>query len=467
MKNVLLLLDGEVARAFLERIFATDVTDSKYHIVYYRDDTLCENLPEQYTYHKFDPTSFSKLSELLLEYEFMQITVVMSKQIDMMSCYENIRKVEPNLSIVLLDHWNSKIDDLNITMIDAYDVISNMLYNHLPGIPLTAKNLGLGKGEIMEFKIPFGSPFILRHISNIDQKRWRIAAIYREHQQILPTAKTMIQPNDSILAVGNPNVLKDVYKSMKQEVGLFPMPYGENLYCLLDMKTMSKDEMEKLTNDAMLLHSNLNNKKLIFRVLNPTFSKLLDKIKSYNSEYMLVELDLYSENKYDLIIADINHFYIGVFITNKSFFQEHVELLYNLKIPIFKIGMSSMFNIKESTIFSSDSKKVEKLASSIFDIASQLKIDITLYDFEYDEDDENKKIIENFQNLSKLFQEKVNIVEIKKNPILELSEKNDFLQYVIFEKHITTPSIFSFFFTSLEKQYDKLSRGYQLFLPID
>jgi hypothetical protein len=465
MKNILLIAHGKVAKVFINRVMNSDLNNKKYHVVYYDDKSLPQEKSEQFIFYKFDPTSQLKLSSLLQSYDYYQTMIVLSSKSDTLATYDIIREVHSNMQIVLLDMWDLEFNDANITIVNAHDVISNILSNYLPDIPLAAQNLGLGTGEIMEFKIPFGSPFTYRHISNIEQKRWRIAAIFREHKLIIPTPKSMLKPNDSILTVGNPNVLKSVYKSINREFGQFPIPFGENIYCYIDMLKMSEEEIEKLTNDAMLLHSNLNSNRLIFRVVNPTYSKILNKLKSYDTQSMLVELDFYEHEIKTLFVNDMEHFLVGLIITNSTFFNEHISLLHAMKVPVLKIGKGSFFKIEESVVISNESEKIEKISSIIFDISSQFKLDISLFEFEGEDHLQSEKVIEHFENLSKLFQEKVKVIKTKRNPIRELNSRDNFLQFLPFDEHIQEKSFFSFFSKNVNKLHFHLSDNYQLFLP--
>ena len=465
MKNILLIAHGKAAKSFLQRVMNSDLNNKKYHVVYYDEKTLPEEKSEQFLFYKFDPTSKLKLDSLLGSYDYYQAMLVLSSKNDTLVTYEIIRQSYPNMQLVLLDLWDLEFQDANLTIVNAHDVVSNILSNYLPDIPLAAQNLGLGTGEIMEFKIPFGSPFTYRHIANIEQKRWRIAAIFREHKLIIPTPKSILKPNDSILTVGNPNVLKSVYKSINREFGQFPIPFGENIYCYIDMLKMTEPEIEKLTNDAMLLHSNLNSNKLIFRVVNPTYSKTLNKLKSYDTPSMFVELDFYEHDTKTLFYNDMEHFLVGLIVTNKTFFNEHITLLQSLKVPVLKLGKGSFFKIEESIVISNESEKIEKISSIIFDVSSQFKLDISLFEFEGDDHLESEKVIEHFENLSKLFQEKVKVVKTKRNPLRELNARENFLQFLPFDEHIQERSIFSFFSKNINKLHFHLSDNYQLFLP--
>ncbi len=466
VKKILIIADGSVARAFLQRLEDLDTSENIYHIIYYKESTLPRKRSEHFIYYHFDPTSFAKLSLLLEDIDFFQVMLILGNRIDLEATYENIRRVDKNLTIMLLDKWQLGIEEQHTIVMDMQERIANILSNYLPDIPLTAQNIGLGHGEIMEFKIPFGSAYVYRHIGNIEQKRWRIAGIYRKGQLILPDPKTMLLPDDTILVVGNPNVLKGVYKSINRQFGQFPLPFGQNIYALIDMIAMDDDEIDRICNDAMLMHARLNSRKLIFRVVNPRFGKVLEKLKGYQeSSSMEVLFDFLSMSLESMIVHDIEMHYIGLFITDADFFEAHMKLLYRLKIPILKMGSSGLFTIQHTVVLSSESEKVEQLSSIIFDFASQMGLDISLVDFSGDEHEERERVIEHFENLARLFEEKVRIIKTDKNPIRELLPKDDFLQFVVFDKKLLEPKLLAFLSTDIEKQYFHFREKYQLFLP--
>ena len=467
MKNILIIANGETANRFLQRLISSDATKNRYFIVYYDDKTIVDISSEKFSYHKFDPTSFSKLSTLLSSDDFYQCMVITDKEVDLQESYNNIRRVDENIQIVLVDSWNLEFNDKNITIIDAHDTLSNIFSNYLPDLPLYAQNLGLGTGEIMEFKVPFGSPYLYRHIRNIDQKRWKIAAIFREHKLILPSPSMMIVPNDAILAVGNPNVLKGVYKSVKREFGQFPIPFGANIYCYIDMKTTSDDDIKLLINDAMLLHSKLNNNILIFKVVNLRFSKTIDRLKSFANSKLVVEFQYHDEEFEDIYRNDITNYFIGLIVTNGKFLYDNLNFLYRLKLPIFKVSNDGFFSIKESIFLNSNSKTAEKVSSLIFDISKQMGTKISLFDVHLENNEEQEKIISHFQNLAKLFDEKINIIKTDKNPIIALSERSDFIQFVIFDESLVSSKLGSFLSTDFQRHFFRFKNNYQIFLPSD
>lgn len=169
MKNILILADGIVAKHFLERVVQNYVADNNYLVVYYDDKIVPKNRTENFRFYKFDPTSFVKLFQLFDE-KISQVMIIMGNKIDTVASYENIRRIDNNISIIVYDKWDLDIDDQNLILLNANEILSNRLVDYLPNVPIIAQNVGLGLGEIMEVLVPFGSSYVYRHIGSIEQK---------------------------------------------------------------------------------------------------------------------------------------------------------------------------------------------------------------------------------------------------------------------------------------------------------
>ncbi|WP_281950814.1 COG3400 family protein [Nitrosophilus kaiyonis] len=466
MKNILILADGIVAKHFLERVVQNYVTDNEYFVVYYDEKILPEIKTENFRFFKFDPTSFVKLS-LLFDEKFSQVMIVMGNKIDTIASYENIRRLDLNISIVIYDKWDLDINDQNVILLNANEILSNRLMDYLPNVPIIAQNVGLGLGEIMEVLVPFGSTYVYRHIGSIEQKNWKIAAIYRNNRLILPDPKIMIWPNDLLLIIGEPKVLKNIYKSIKREIGQFPIPYGTNIYLFINMETQKNSEIEKSLHDALWLHKILKDKKLIIRVINPTSVKLLDKIKSKESKSVEIRIDYTLNNDENVIQRDINNYKIGLITLYNTLFENRKirKLLYNLKIPVFTFSSSSIENLKESAILLTKNKDLEQISSTIFDISVQLQLDLVLYDVDPESEDKSD-IIEHYENLASIFSKKIKIVKSKNNPIRELLKEENLLEFLPFNKKMLKSNLLRIFSTDPEALYFKLKKFHQIFIPI-
>ncbi len=132
-----------------------------------------------------EPTSYLKLKNIISTIEFAKVFIVMTSREESIYSYKNIKLLLPKIRIVIVSLWEKlPIDDEYTKIIHVEELIASTLYEELPNVPVVAKNIGLGKGEIMEVLISFGSPYAYRHVGSLTNKMWRIVAIYRDGKQI-------------------------------------------------------------------------------------------------------------------------------------------------------------------------------------------------------------------------------------------------------------------------------------------
>ena len=194
MKKVLLICEGDIAKSLINRLIQANIMHSSYDIVYSNDSFLIDidEKPSSFTFYKFDPTSYSKLSLLTSKTLHDDCLVVYSNKFDTIEIVKNIRKLRPNLYITVYNFWNLEFKDEYIQNFNAISELSNSLMQKLPNIPVLAQNIGLKQGEILEVKVPFGSPYIYRYIGSITQNKFKIVALYRS-QKLLLSKPTIIQ----------------------------------------------------------------------------------------------------------------------------------------------------------------------------------------------------------------------------------------------------------------------------------
>ncbi len=469
MKKILIIADGILAKQFLEKIMGLKGNKNLYTILAYRNKTLPKKISKKYDVYFFDPTSFSKLSKLINENNFYKIMVVMNKKIDLLSTYENIRRIDKDIAISLIDRWGmDDFEDANLSILCSKELTVSRFLDFLPNRPVIARNVGLNQGEVMEVSVPIGSSFLYRHLASIEQKKWRIVAVYRNKNLLLARPTLMIRPSDVLLLVGEPNILANVYKSINQESGQFPQPFGNNIYAIIDMQKMNEENIKVILNDALILHSNLNNKNLHVRVINPTYSKMFDKIRSYEKSNISINVEYYQTDIKSIIREDMPMFDVGLVVTDGVFLNENMAILQEEKLPVLKIGLRGISAIKMGAILATDNKDIEKESSVILDFCSQLDLKINLYSFDPSDTDDAKSLLDHFEYLSKLFSKEVNIINSDdKNPLLTLKSRNDFIQFVPFYKRLTKKSVLDIFSTDMDRLSYKLEDNYQLFIPVE
>ncbi|MDR0579926.1 MAG: potassium transporter TrkA [Campylobacteraceae bacterium] len=467
MKKVLIIADGILAKYFLERAITLSNDSNDYTIVYYRKKTLPNYaFPENFETYSFDPTSFEKMM-LVMKKDYYQIMIVVSKKIDAAGSYKTVRQFDKKVPIFLMDRWGLKFKDKYLTLIESKEVMAYRFADFLPNTPVTAQNVGLAIGEIMDVQVPVGSSYAYRHIGAIEQTKWRIAAVYRNNNLLLPQQNLMIQPNDSLLIVGDPDILQNVYKSIKKELGQFPLPFGSSIYCLIDMKKMNSARIEKLLDNALFLHAKLNSKKLYIKIINPTYSSVLIKIKELVNDDIDVNIDYYNISHEHIYEKDVYNLNIGLCVTDKLFFNSNIKALFEYKTPVFKSGQIPLSEVKRGIVLGGNIDDAERNSSIMFDFSAQLNLKMQFYDFDPDNFNEKTALIEHFENIAKLYEKKIEIAKrSEKNPILEFKDISDILQFIPFYEEFSKSRVLSVFSKDLNRVHFVLEDKCQLFLPI-
>lgn len=466
MKKILILTDGNTGKHFIERVADTYTSENIYYVVSMDKLEIPNAKPSQFKFYQFDPTSFHKLSNLL-KMEFIQVIIALKNSIDVELSVKNIRAVKHQLRIVLLDRWGMEYDDQNIVVVNTNDLISSRLLDYLPNVPVIAQNVGLGEGEVMEVLVPFGSSFVYRHIDALEQKNWKIVAIYRKQRLILASPKRMIQPNDLLLLVGEPSVLKTVYRAIKRELGQFPAPYGNNIYLYVDMAIEDEKTLPKLIKRAKYIHKNLGD-RLYIRVVNASDIDILEKIKSNRSDHISVDIDYTSRDYKEIILNDIKEMDVGLVMLSSRLFSigQLRQTLYESKVPVLKLAQKPFSKLKESVVVLTDNRDLEKISTTVFDISAQLSFNLELFDFTQEKNEQKERIVEHYENLSVIFSKSIKIISEEANPIRFLKQKENFLYCLPFTEKMLDLPLYSLFSTDSEKLYHRLGDYHQLFIPI-
>jgi len=379
------------------------------------------------------------------ETKFSNLFIVMDDIEDARYVLKNIALINTKMRVVLVNQWDDDEigkDQDNITIVHTAALIAAHLYDQLPNVPLVAQNVGLGQGEIMEVHVPFGSSYAYRHIGSILQRKWKIAALYRDEKQILPTNATMIKPNDTLLIVGKPIVLDGVYKTINKRMGLFPEPFGKDIYLILDFRYDKKNAIKYLEESLYLLNK-LEDKSLFVRILYPNDFALLDALKAYETNNVTVSISYINEDIQRLVEFDIHEYNIGLIMNSIPAFEadKRKDALYKLKKLVYIFGNRSLEDTTKSVVLMSEQEKMESISSTAFDITETLGLSLSLCDFDPEGDFKSREmIIEHYETLTHIFNMEINIEQKVANPIRELSNMDHILQIAPFEERLNGDS---------------------------
>ncbi|MFC2073499.1 COG3400 family protein [Campylobacterota bacterium] len=419
-----------------------------------------------------DPTSFSKLKRIMEATKFSNVFIVMEDIEDARYALKNIALINTKMRTVLVNQWDDKEigkNQENINIVHSDKLIAAHLYDQLPNVPLVAQNVGLGQGEIMEVHVPFGSAYAYRHIGSILQHNWKISALYRHEKLILPTYATMIRPNDTLIIIGKPIVLDGVYRTINKRIGLFPEPFGKDIYLILDFRHDQKDALLYLKESIYLIEK-LEDKALFVRILYPNNFTLIDELKTLESENVTISICYENQNLKALVGNDIHEHNIGLIMNSIPTFEadDLKETLYNLKKLVFLFGDKLLYNIRKSIVLMDENEKMESISSTAFDISETLGLALTLADFDPEGDFESKKmIVEHYETLAQIFNMEMNIEQKVANPIRELSNMEDVLQIAPFEKHLNTDSLRKLISSKIQDFLLTTNRHPKLLVPFE
>ncbi len=472
MKKILIILDGIVAKKLMQRIIEANTGDNSYDVIYMSDLILPVQKPSNFTFYKFDPTSKSKLAMVLDKNIHTEVLIALNSKDEMLNVIKNIREHTKNLQMTVLDYWGMKVNDPLVRIYKGIEVLANGMVEKLPNVPVLAQNIGLRQGEIMEIRIPFGSSYAYRYIGSIEQKEWKIFGLYRNQKMITIKPSLVLKPNDVILVIGKPDVLMQVYNAIGKTQGQFPMPFGTNIYLYLDLYLQNDESVKKVIDEAKYLNQKLKNNLLIVRITRPTTVQIMDFIKEELKHFpsIILLIDYGNKGFNRIVKEDFRKNNIGMIMLAPEMFKnkENIQSVLDLKIPIFKFGKENLKAVKRTVIILNDTNSYEQISPIVFDISSQLKIKTKIFDLDPVGDKEGKtSLIDHFENLAKIFNEKIEVVTSSQNPIRELKKQKDMLQLLPLKENMFKKKfLFRFLYTNSDFIAFNLNKYNQLLIPI-
>ena len=459
MKKILILANLIIAKDFLKRL-ATLKDNTKEYIIICQDELDFKN---NFTHIKIDPTNAARLKGYIDE-KLELAYILLKDDEDIRLAYDGIRMFAKRVNIVVLSSNKEYENDTFCNLINQKEMLTNYLIDNLPGMPFIARDIGLGKGEIMQVKVPVGSIYANKHISAIAQEFYKVALIYRNNKIILPKADTQILANDELILVGDPNILSLVFSRIKGQVGQFPSPYGDRICAIIDMK--NDDDINNIINTSLLLHAKSNSEKLIIYVLNPTVSDELTKLKRLKRKTINVHIK-YEDIKISDIIDEFCNGYSGLFVLSRRSFKKNIVKLYESSMPVLKVGKKDFAMLKTIACVGSSSLRVENLTSILLDFGAILDISSKLLYFD-NANPVSDDLLEHINTQSQFFGRNLELCEYKTtNPIIEIRRDLSILQCLGFESHLLNKNAFKYFQNDFSKLYELLDDNFQLFIPIE
>jgi len=462
LNKILIFAGAKESKLLLKKIYDNYLNLGEFHIIY-EDEEIKEGYDEKDNVFFYKINFFAyELYKNLLQKDFNKIVIFIKNKNEAKFLLKKVKTIPT--PILFIKFWlDFEIPEKNnIEILDAPEIITNKIIDFLPEVPLYARDIGLGKGEILEVEVPPHSPFIYKQINIFDRYGVKVAAIYRNNALKLPDESSIILPYDKLILIGNPQTLKDIFIQIKQIKGAFPQPYGRNIYLILDMKNMPKEEVSKLLKSALYLHRKLKNKKLIIKIINPN-PKSHSIYKLFKFDNIDISTDYFKDDYEKVLIEDTNKLSIGLVITNNHFFNKYIDTFFSIKKPLLKVGEESVKKCKSFYIILNE-KYITKIAPTIFDLSYQL--DLKTVFLSADPENDNKELIEYLQTLAKSFNfVKIEFEKQQENPIIYLAKKENIC---LIEALIKKPrnKFLQLIAPRIEESYIMLEKFTQFLIPL-
>ncbi len=471
MQNILILADGINAERFIERIAQKRIGENYYTVVAPREIVYDTRHASNLELRQFDPTSLTKLRAIFKPEHFSLVFIVMDTDEEARASWDNVRQLDAKIPIVLLDRWGSfsVLHESATHVVDEAQLVASRLFDHLPNVPVVAQNVGLAQGEIMEVLVSYGSSFAYRHIGSIPQNKWKIAAIYREQKLILPTNATMIRPQDTLLIIGKPQVLLNIYHRISKKEGRFPEPFGRNLHLMIDLQYGEDQAMIQLR-EAIYLLERLDECELFVRLLNPGSLESVKEIQAHQNDRIHIHVWYGESDLSSLVLEDLNRFRSGlVMIDPKLFGHKGVaERLLEQKKLVLLFGDSPLYSVRRSVVLLSDEEEMESISSTLFFVSEALELEPCLCHFDPEGDFESqKRIVEHYETLSRIFNYPIKVEQKTLNPIRALETMDHILQIVPFTPALLKGDFFKIFSTRLSDYLLDSTHHPKLLIPAE
>lgn len=467
MNKILIFAGCQEATHLIEKISENYLNLGEFHIIYEEDEIKNSfSEKENLFFYKINFYAY-ELYRNILHKDLNKIVILVKNKKEAEFILKN--SLDKKVPILFVKFWlDFEVPKQNnIEIIDLPELITNKVIDFLPGVPLFARDIGLGIGEILEVEVPPHSPFVYSHPNKLNSEDAKIVAIYRNNELRFINDTSMILPNDKLLLIGNPETLKDLFYKIKKNIGAFPQPYGQNVYLLIDMKYMKQKEISKLLKAALFLHRKLNNKRLLIKIINPTTSMRIYKLNKFSNIEVISEYYINSYKK--CLQKDVNNYNIGLIVTNNYFFYEYATFFYNLKLPILKVGDSkTTLKTCEGIKVIMQKTEIKPIASVIFDLSFQLQKPLTFIKGDPDKknEKEDNELEEYLITFAKLFNFKgVSIEKIKDNPIFELNKSDRYCIISPFTKK-PVPKLWQIFNPKIEYSYLFFNKHNQFLIPV-
>lgn len=118
---------------------------------------------------------------------------------------------------------------LGVDVVLRGEAVGRSVLAHLSPHRVSAANIGLGEGELLEVTLLPTSPIVGRPLSAIPSVGWSIGALYRWDELIVPSGSTVPEVGDRAILVAPPDRIQAIADFVAEGAAEFPLRYGARI----------------------------------------------------------------------------------------------------------------------------------------------------------------------------------------------------------------------------------------------
>ena len=218
MNKILIFAKASEATLLIKKISENLLNIGEFHIVHEDDEIKNSFEKENLYFYKINFFAYELYKNLYYK-DLNKIVIIVKNKKEAEFILKN--SLDKKIPILFVKFWlDFDIPNQNnIEIIDLPKITTDKIIDFIPGVPLFARDIGLGIGEILEVEVPPQSPYAYLNPSKINNEKVRLVAIYRNNKLKLINKNSLILPNDKLLLVGEPKELKDLFYEIKKNIG--------------------------------------------------------------------------------------------------------------------------------------------------------------------------------------------------------------------------------------------------------
>jgi Trk K+ transport system NAD-binding subunit len=229
-------------------------------------------------------------------------------------------------------------EKLDVEVERIFAVSATGLRNRLELKTKTVHGIGLGKNEILEVEVHAHSRLAYKALASINPINWRVGIVYRDENLIVPRGETVLKPNDRVVILGDPPVLKTVAEMLSFRFEHFPLEYGDTI-----MAYVEGEEPDAFFEEIAYLFSVFPLEEVIFLHLDRKglAARIAEMVEKYEFKQALTEVT--SEEMFPALVETVREYgrRPGIIVLSRSALAKTIPFAGRRRRYLFELAKAS------------------------------------------------------------------------------------------------------------------------------